>query len=257
MLPAAVAAVVYGSWVFAMLASVLGALGFWEWQGFCADRSDARRRGSWFAGIAGCALGPLLVPLAGVGAGLLIYLAMTAVFVFLAVAERRPHIIFLMAGFVYILAGVMTMVSVRNLPVDALETILWLLLVVTATDTGAYFTGRSLGGPKLAPRISPKKTWSGLAGGMLGAALVGALVMLAFGKASIVPVALVSALVAVVAQAGDLIVSIAKRKFKVKDSSDLIPGHGGVLDRLDGYLTVVPAIAVLSWLAGGSPLSWL
>src|SRR6202040_3785156 len=112
---------------------------------------------------------------------------------------------------------------------------LWLLAVVWATDIGAYAAGRSIGGPKLAPRLSPNKTWSGLAGGVASAALVGLITAkLGGGPGGIL--ALVSAGLAVVAQIGDLAESLAKRHFGVKDSSKLIPGHGGLLDRLDGLL---------------------
>jgi phosphatidate cytidylyltransferase len=130
--------------------------------------------------------------------------------------------------------------------------LLWVLFLVWATDSGAYFAGRAIGGPKLAPRISPKKTWAGLAGGMLAAALVGWAM-----QNGVMPgawrLAAASAALAVVAQAGDLAESGLKRYFGVKDSSQLIPGHGGVLDRLDGLLAVAPAVAVLALI---SPNGW-
>ena len=132
---------------------------------------------------------------------------------------------------------------------DGLTLLLWLLLTVWATDIFAFFVGRSLGGPRLAPRISPKKTWSGLAGGVLAAVAVG--LAFAYGLDSsknwAFPMVL-GALLALIAQAGDLMESGLKRRFGVKDSSNLIPGHGGVLDRIDGLMPTSIAVAILIWL---------
>jgi phosphatidate cytidylyltransferase len=256
MMPAAVGVVWLGSWIFVVGAAVFGGLMYWEWQGFCESGSHGASI-SRTAGIAGCVAGPLLVPLLSVGGAVAAWVALSVFFTVLVVVGRRPHPAFLGAGFAFILAGVMLMIWIRVAPADGLVTMFWILLLVSATDTGGYFAGRTIGGPKLAPRVSPKKTWAGLIGGMAAAALVGAGVAVAIGRDGVIAVALVSAGLAVVAQAGDLIVSKAKRKFGVKDSSDLIPGHGGLLDRLDGYLTVMPTVALIFWLGGGSPLSWL
>jgi phosphatidate cytidylyltransferase len=122
--------------------------------------------------------------------------------------------------------------------------------VVIATDVGAYFTGRTFGGPKIAPKISPSKTWSGLAGGMFAAGLWGLLVAYLwlviegpssspFDRSNLLFAVVAGALLAIVAQAGDFLESWLKRRAGVKDSSRLIPGHGGVFDRIDGLLPVV------------------
>lgn len=136
--------------------------------------------------------------------------------------------------------------------------------VVIFTDTGAYFTGRTIGGPKIAPRISPSKTWAGLFGGMAFAALWLAIVAGAFFYTAgyttwselvdiawddVTGAALVGAMLAVVAQAGDFFQSWLKRKAGVKDSSNLIPGHGGVFDRIDGMLAVALVVGVLEGFA--------
>ena len=143
---------------------------------------------------------------------------------------------------------------------DGAETVLWLVALVIATDIGAYFAGRLIGGPKLMPRISPKKTWAGLVGGMAAAACIGALATTLVagggGRAPVMAVALLSALLAVVAQTGDLAESAVKRNFNVKDSGTLIPGHGGLFDRLDGFLITLPALALLVALTGMSVLQW-
>jgi phosphatidate cytidylyltransferase len=120
--------------------------------------------------------------------------------------------------------------------------VFWLMLVTWATDIFAYFAGRSIGGPKLAPKISPNKTWAGLIGGMAGAAVVGAVFAYQSGIAVDLPDFLwLGAPMALLAQAGDLYESSVKRRRGVKDSGSLLPGHGGVLDRLDGLLPVILA----------------
>jgi phosphatidate cytidylyltransferase len=136
------------------------------------------------------------------------------------------------------------------------NTALWLLAVVWATDIGAYVVGRALGGPRLAPRISPRKTWAGLIGGTASAAVAAVVVArLLTGTASGLLIA-TSVGLAVVAQLGDLAESLAKRHFGVKDSSGLIPGHGGLLDRLDGLIAAAIAAAAITIVAGEGPLAW-
>lgn len=139
---------------------------------------------------------------------------------------------------------------------DGLATCLWLIATVWATDIGAYFAGRAIGGPRLAPSISPKKTWAGLAGGMVSAGLVGWATALIVNEADVVVLVPLGAALAVVAQIGDLSESGFKRHFGVKDAGRLIPGHGGLLDRVDGLITTAPAVALLSWLAGRSVVQW-
>jgi phosphatidate cytidylyltransferase len=125
--------------------------------------------------------------------------------------------------------------------------VLWVMVVTWATDIFAYFAGRAIGGPKLAPRISPNKTWAGLAGGVVGAGLAGWGIAWLFDLGF--PFQWIGAPMAVVAQAGDLYESWVKRRAGVKDSGNLLPGHGGVLDRLDGLLPV--ALATLLLLVAG------
>ena len=133
--------------------------------------------------------------------------------------------------------------------------ILWLILTVWATDTGAYVAGRSLGGPRLAPRWSPNKTWTGFAGGALCAAIVGWATASLTGAAAWLLVTAGIGL-SIAAQAGDLAESLAKRRFGAKDSGRVIPGHGGLLDRLDGMLGAAALQWLLTLAAGASPILW-
>ncbi|MGH6973135.1 MAG: phosphatidate cytidylyltransferase [Stellaceae bacterium] len=134
-------------------------------------------------------------------------------------------------------------------------TTLWLLVLVWAVDIAAYAVGRAVGGPKLAPALSPNKTWAGFVGGLAGAALAGwGATALAGGAAAVVVP--ISVLLGVAAQLGDLVESAAKRRFDVKDTGGLIPGHGGLLDRLDSLLAASLMLAVLILVAGVTPLQW-
>ncbi|WP_338466354.1 phosphatidate cytidylyltransferase [Novosphingobium sp. ZN18A2] len=168
---------------------------------------------------------------------------------------------FAIGGAFYIGWGTLALVVV---PVPLL---IGILGVVICTDTGAYFTGRALGGPKIAPKISPSKTWSGLLGGMAAAGIwtciavlygsyllsaesaTGASLLLAVENANIAAAAIAGALLAVAAQAGDFFESWLKRRAGAKDSSRLIPGHGGLFDRVDGLLPVAIIVGT-AWAAG-------
>jgi len=153
-------------------------------------------------------------------------------------------------GVFYVGLPSLAIVWIRDEP-DGLAVLAWMLALVIAVDTGAYVAGRSIGGPKLAPRISPKKTWAGLAGGIIAALLIGAIWSFLLDLPHALPLILISGVLAVVEQAGDLAESAFKRRFGVKDSSQLIPGHGGVLDRVDGLLAVSFVVGTAGWLLGG------
>ncbi len=167
---------------------------------------------------------------------------------------RRP-LAWLGAGILYIGLPCLALLWLRALPAWGLETLVWVLALVWAVDTGAYFAGRAIGGPRLAPRISPSKTWAGLGGGVAVALVVGAAAALLSG-ARVLPLVLVSGGLALVEQAGDLMESAIKRHFHVKDAGRLIPGHGGLMDRVDGLMAVLLAVAALTMASGRSPLAW-
>ncbi len=160
-------------------------------------------------------------------------------------------------GIPYILFPCLSLIGLRMLYFDTPASIsiwpsLFVIAVVVATDTGAYIAGRAIGGPKLAPTISPGKTWSGLIGGM-GCGVVTSILL---GSYVPVPQTLIGAMalgmvLSVVSQLGDLFESWVKRKAKVKDSGNLLPGHGGLLDRVDGLLFAAPLYFIFNLIAGG------
>jgi phosphatidate cytidylyltransferase len=154
-------------------------------------------------------------------------------------------------GVLYIVAAVLALLWIRHQPEYGRETVLWLVAVVWATDIGGYVVGRSAGGAKLAPRISPGKTWSGLIGGMSWAAVVSSVCGWAFGLGDTWTLALAGAALGVVDQLGDLLESHTKRRAGVKDSGRLIPGHGGILDRVDGLIAVLVVVAAVRLTVGG------
>jgi phosphatidate cytidylyltransferase len=162
-----------------------------------------------------------------------------------------------MAGIAYVALAAAGLVLLRGDPIAGRANVVFLVLIVWAGDIGAYLVGRMLGGPRLAPRISPGKTWSGAVGGLLAAIAVGlAAAPFLADAGSGWRTALVSAALGIVAQAGDLLESFVKRRLEVKDSSQLIPGHGGLFDRLDGVLSSALAAAVLALALGRGVVLW-
>jgi phosphatidate cytidylyltransferase len=162
-------------------------------------------------------------------------------------AERKGTGVIGAAGLAYAACVVLPVVILRSMPDHGLALTLWLYALVWTTDIGAFFIGRALGGPKLWPRISPKKTWSGFVGGTLAGVCVAMLVNTAGAVPLSAAVVLALSFVASLGvQAGDLFESALKRSYGVKDSSRLIPGHGGFMDRLDGFVlaSLVVAVAV-------------
>ena len=157
-------------------------------------------------------------------------------------------------GTLYIGIPLVALLWLRDDPIIGMVTIFWLLAVVWATDTGALFAGRAIGGPKLAPSISPNKTWSGFFGGLVAAMVVSAIAALWYGVLAVMPIVIAGAGLSVVSQLGDLLESRVKRYLNVKDSGNIIPGHGGIFDRVDGLLAAAPALAVVYVAIGGSVL---
>jgi phosphatidate cytidylyltransferase len=260
LLPLAVLDVWLGSPYWDALVCVFAVVMAWEWAGMCAA-GQTPSRGMVGAGPAG-ALSILAVALAVVMAALQRYQQSLLLLVLGAVmtavvgmriqgGRGRWHGL----GTLYVGLPSIAIIWVRSQPADGLVTVLWLLALVIAADTGAFAAGRLIGGAKLAPAISPNKTWAGLFGAIAAGCLVGWIAAIWLGLGSVWLLVLVSAALAIVEQLGDLAESAFKRHFGVKDSSHLIPGHGGFLDRVDGLLAVATAVA-LSELLGGGLLGW-
>jgi phosphatidate cytidylyltransferase len=163
----------------------------------------------------------------------------------------RQHTLWSLVGIPYIALSALAVVLLRNDPSFGLIAVFWLLFVVWGADTLAYFAGRTIGGPKLLPAISPRKTWAGLAGAIVGGSLCSAAFALAVGLENIFWLLAVGALMAIVEQAGDFFESALKRKVGVKDSSALIPGHGGMLDRVDGLVAAGMVAALIGGIRSG------
>jgi phosphatidate cytidylyltransferase len=182
--------------------------------------------------------------LMGLWGGIVLAVMLVVVAAVAAVAATRRDRLWATAGLACAAILVLGLMAVRNHPGLGLAGVLWTFAVVWTTDVAAYFVGRRVGGPKLWPRVSPKKTWSGFAGGLAAGTAAGVVLPLAASRwgvtlpAGLAGIAAVSALASVVGQLGDLAESALKRRFGVKDSSNLIPGHGGVMDRLDALWAV-------------------
>jgi len=244
------AAIYFGFPYFDVLVTLGGVLASWEWWRLCAP--DSRPLAPLIA-IAGGVLAVCAASAAGAfsTAGWLIAVAgMAAAMVGARAAGTDAR--WLTLGALYLPTACLALIWLRYAPELGGMVVFWLVAVVWATDTGAYLVGRIVGGPKLAPRISPKKTWSGLLGGALAAAAVGLATAMVSGMGGALALALSSAVLALLSQVGDLIESRLKRRAGVKDSGTLIPGHGGLLDRVDGLLAAAVAAGALFGMTGAS-----
>lgn len=169
------------------------------------------------------------------------------VFIIRSAEVERPQAWWSAAGVYYAGFPAVALIWIRGDPAYGWMAILYLFVIVWTTDSAAYLFGRWIGGPKLAPSISPKKTWSGLIGGALSAGLAGLAFAFVTDGTFSAPLALLAIGLALISQLGDLGESAIKRIFGMKDTSGLIPGHGGVLDRIDGLLFAGLAAGLLAW----------
>lgn len=228
-------AALWGGGVWLWLLTSLGAmLMLAEW-GDLVQSDPRHRRLALFAGCVPLAImSPLAAGVSFFALGLILGMAF-----FVAIITLKPRLGF---GIVYVALPALALLFLRG-EENGLLLALWALATVWVTDIGAYFAGRSIGGPKLAPTVSPNKTWAGLIGGVAAALVLG---LLLWGFAGLpLQLAFASPILAVIAQIGDLYESWLKRQAGVKDSGTILPGHGGVLDRLDGLVPVAPAAAAL------------
>jgi phosphatidate cytidylyltransferase len=251
--PPVLGAVWVGAPYFPILVTLAAGLMGWEW----SRLSLGPRIGA--AGAVLIATAVAAVGLAGAEAWrwALIVLAVGAIVVgALALPRARISAPWAALGLVWIALASIAAIWVRADAHAGRANLLWLFALVWSTDSAAYFVGKGVGGPRLAPRFSPGKTWSGALGGLLAAGLVGVATERLVGLPLISMVFWTSLGLSAVAQAGDLLESAAKRHFGAKDSSGLIPGHGGFLDRLDAMLAVLLLVGLWSALTGAAPLKW-
>lgn len=167
------------------------------------------------------------------------------------VAAAFERGIWLPAGVAYAAVLGISLIAIRVAPEYGFEALIFVLAVVWASDSGAFFAGRSIGGPKLWPRISPKKTWAGAVGGLFAAVAAGLLVAQLTGSPVTPALAAVAVVLSIFCQLGDLFESWLKRHFGAKDSGNIIPGHGGVMDRVDGLIFAAAAAVVIGVSHGG------
>jgi phosphatidate cytidylyltransferase len=225
-----------GFWWDLVLTILAGLLGL-EWERMSGREAGARQ---------GVMPIPLVVAVAG-SAGHSFVAGLVGVFVAALVSSLFNRRASAGAGSIYIGLGAIALLYLRHRP-PGLEDVLLVVLVVWGCDIGAYLTGRLVGGRKLAPLLSPGKTWSGAVGGLVCGTLSGVAVAAGFHAPppGLATAAAVSAALSVAAEAGDLLESAIKRHFGKKDSGNLIPGHGGLFDRLDGLIAAAPVACLLS-----------
>lgn len=242
--PLALAAAYFDGWLFAAFWAAAAVAVFCEWMALVAA---PEHRLAAVAGSVALCLAALALMLGRADAALAC-IGLGAV----AAAAAAPAALRLWsaAGFVYAAAMLLAVLLLRADAASGLGAVLFLFAVVWGTDVAAYFVGRTLGGPKLWPRLSPKKTWSGALGGAAAAMLAGIATAALVGT-GMVALAVVAIVLSAAAQLGDLMESAMKRRFGVKDSGHLIPGHGGFMDRLDGFMAAVVVAAVIGLGRGG------
>ena len=259
--PPVLVAVWFGGLAFAILLAFIG--GGIGYELSCMASIKSRFRAGVIISI-GTSI-PLIAVFAGIQAALVMTIFGTVIWffmIFLNVSKPKDRLGIFAIGFLSLLA-ILSLILLRSAEFGGIAITVYLIAVVTGVDSGAYFVGRSIGGPKLAPTISPNKTWAGLAGGTIAAGFVGLLffyapalggnevIVLGAFDSGVVGALAVSCIIAPLAQSGDLMESWIKRRRRLKDSGNLIPGHGGILDRVDGYLTAAPVVALIAYCMRG------
>ncbi len=243
MAPLTIAIAWIGGWPWACIVIAAAALLYFEWLMIVGASGNRLAVASGIAAlaVAGVCLMMRRTDLA---------LGIVAVGIVLAAVAARGQRGWVASGLVYAAAALIAAIVVRRDAEFGFVALMFVLLVVWVTDIGGYFAGRGIGGPKLWPRVSPKKTWAGAIGGLvLSLVIAAAFALLGFG--AMLPLLLLGAVLSIVSQLGDLFESAIKRRFDVKDSSHIIPGHGGLLDRLDGFVAAIVFAALIGFMRGG------
>ena len=241
--PLAIAIAYAGGWLWTMLVTLTAIGLYFEWLTVVGARTPRLV----VVGAAALAMAGLLLATGRIDASILV-LVVGLAGVIVVSPDRR---LWTATGFCYAAAAEVASVLVRHDQAHGFVALILILLVVWVTDIGGYFAGRGIGGPKLWPRVSPKKTWAGAIGGF-AASLAVAAGFAAIGLGKTGPMLLLGAVLSIASQLGDLFESAVKRRFGVKDSSHIIPGHGGLLDRLDGFVAAIVLAAIFGFLRDGA-----
>jgi len=244
-----------GIWVMGLIALVTGVM-IWEFRSITLHHGSACGFDVAFllCGVVGAVAMAHFISFPAAFVWLLWSLVAGAVTDF--VAGRRGAMVWGVLGGTYLGVAGLGFIYLRAMEPQGFNTALWIFLVVASADVGGYFAGKLIGGPKLWPKVSPKKTWAGAGGGVAMAVTAGGLFSWATTGTNFLPVGVVSAAAAVVSQGGDLAESALKRHFGVKDSGRLLPGHGGALDRFDGLVAAVLVVALITWWRGQTVFIW-
>jgi phosphatidate cytidylyltransferase len=255
--PIVLAAAYWGGWFFLVLCGLAAGGILWEWARLVAGRSDPRLLApgtlalaaafvlTGTGGARSATLGSTLaIALGAILAGVLNYGQPT-------MPNGRASAMWAAAGVVYVGIVFLGPALLRSDPDFGFVAFLFLAATVWMTDICAYAIGRAVGGPLLLPRVSPNKTWAGAVGGLIGGVAGGTLVAYASGIGALAAVGVIALLLSALAQLGDLVESSVKRRFGAKDASGLIPGHGGLMDRLDGFLVAALAALIIGILHRG------
>ena len=236
----ALAAAWYGGWPAALVIAAVVAIVHLEWTGLT-------EAWSWMPTIftAGVAVAIIVAAATSLTLGLgLVGLAIVGAAI-TGGGVWRP------AGVAYAAALGFGLLALRFAPQFGFAAIIVLFATVWASDTGAFVVGRTIGGPKLWPRVSPKKTWAGAVGGLVAAVVAGLIAAAVLGARVGTGLVAVVAVLGIAAQAGDLFESWVKRRFGAKDTGRLVPGHGGLMDRVDGLVWAAALAAIIGWLHRG------
>lgn len=235
-----------GGMPFRVLAALGGLLVYWEWQSITGDRKYGLLD---LAAPAAVAASMVFVIVDFSPLESLIPAAFAAMFA-VASCKRRNAPLWMPFGVPYAILPTLGLTELRGDTASGLTAIVFLFAVVWSTDVFAYLAGRTIGGPKLAPGISPNKTWSGAIGGTAAGVFAGLCVAFAEAQPSWLFLGIVALVLSAVSQAGDLFESHVKRRFGVKDSGTIIPGHGGVMDRVDGLVAATVVLYLICFVSG-------
>lgn len=239
-----------GAPYFNVLIATTAAVMAWEFTRMDGEEGDKRRA----LIAAACVVAVISMSVGGMTVAWGIVLGATILVVVADQVAGRPGLNMVQWAVPYVAVPAISLIYVST--IGGWHTVFWLLAVVWLTDIGAYVFGRLIGGPKLAPAISPNKTWAGSLGGLVTGTAAGLGMLSAVGVAPAMNFFVLSIVLSVLTQIGDLFESALKRKFQVKDSGGLIPGHGGVMDRFDGLWAAAPIAALLCYVLEGSVHTW-